>query len=132
MSYVKALNSALHRLLVTQLVLMLGCALAGLLIGGLSLGTALVYGGGIAVVNTLLQQWHATRAERVAGISPERNMRLLYRCAIERFFATVVLFSIGLGSLNLAPLPLLLGFIIAQLAQIFRWISESGLRRRHV
>ena len=77
MSYVKALNSALHRLLVTQLVLMVVMALGGFLISGLPLGIALFYGGGIAFVNTLQQQWYATRAERAADNDPARNMRLL-------------------------------------------------------
>lgn len=132
MSYTKALHSALQRLLVLQLGLLLVMAIIGFVVGGMTTSSALVFGGGIAVINTLLQQWHARRAQRVAGNSPERNMRLLYRCAIERFIATVVLFSLGLGSLKFAPLPLLLGFVFAQLLQILRWISESGLIRRHV
>lgn len=132
MSYEKALQIAIKKLLIFQLFSVLAVAVGTLVFSGLAMCVAVMYGGGVAIINTLLQQWHARRAERVAGNSPERNMRLLFRCAIERFVAAVVLLAIGLGILGLMPLALILGFVTAQLAQIYRLITESGLRRKHV
>jgi ATP synthase protein I len=92
---------------------------------------AVIYGGLIVALNQRLQVWQLRRADQIAGFSAERNLRYLYRCAAERFIATVTLLAVGIGMLRLEPLALLSGYLIAQFAMVYRWFLESSARRKH-
>jgi len=81
---------------------------------GIPAAQAVLYGGVIAVINSLIQLWHLHRADSSAGCDVRLNMRILYRCSFERLVSTTSLFAIGLGVLKLLPLPLIVGFIVAQ------------------
>lgn len=91
----------------------------------LASAVAALFGGAMAAVNAGLLYWHLRRAERLAGDSVPRNAQILYRCAAERFAATVLLFALGIGILKLAPLALLSGFIVGQIA----WAHGGFLNR---
>lgn len=101
------------------------------LVMGWKAGISTLYGGVIVFANSRLQRWQLQRAAQVVGNSPAKNLRYLYRCAAERFVATIALFAAGFGLMALPPLPLLSGYIIAQAAVIYRFYQESSLRRRH-
>lgn len=92
---------------------------------------AVIYGSAIVALNHLLQVRQLRRADRIAGLSAERNMRYLYRCAAERFVATVALLAVGIIVLRLEPLPLLAGYILAQFALVYGQFLESSARRKH-
>ncbi len=114
-----------------QLTLLLAAAAGFWLAMGWKAGIALMYGGCVVFANGWLQRWQQQRAAQIAGNDPARNLRYLYRCAAERFVATVALFAAGLGLMALPPLPLLGGYVIAQVAVIYRFYQVSSLRRRH-
>ena len=113
------------------LVLLLIIAAAFWLAMSWQAGIALIYGGLIVIAMGRLQRWQLQRAARVAGNEPAKNLRYLYRCAAERFIATVALFAAGFGLMALPPLPLLGGYVIAQAAVTYRFYQVSSLRRRH-
>jgi ATP synthase protein I len=131
MSYARAQQVTQRKIVIVQVVLV-GCV-AGLLgaFQGWQSAVAVIYGGLIVTLNHLLQVWQLKRADRIAGLSPARNMRYLYRCAAERFTATVALLAIGIIMLRLEPIPLLAGYIITQFAMVYRWFLESSARRKH-
>ena len=131
MSYARAQQAAQRRIVIYQVLLV--CAVAGLFFAtsGWHSAVAVIYGGLIVTLNHLLQVWQLQRADRIAGLSPARNMRYLYRCAAERFIATVALLAVGIIMLRLEPLPLLAGYIITQTALVYRWFLESSARRKH-
>lgn len=114
-----------------QLTLIFTAAAAFWLAIGWQAAVAALYGSAVVLANGVLQRRQQNRAAQVAGLSPERNLRYLYRCAVERFIATVLMFAIGIGLLKMHPMPLLGGFIIAQVAVVYRFYQESSLRRRH-
>lgn len=116
---------------VVALSLLLAAAAGIWLMLGWQAGIALIYGGLVVFANGGLQRWQQQRAAHIAGNDPAKNLRYLYRCAVERFVATVALFAAGLGLMALPPLPLLGGYIIAQGAVIYRFYQVSSLRRRH-
>lgn len=108
------------RTLLVQLVLVLIVVAAwGVLRSGAE-ALAAAYGGAIALINSLLLFWFWRRAEQKAGASVQHNMRLLVGSAIARFAAVLVLFALGMGALQLAPLPLLIAFIAGQTALAIR------------
>lgn len=94
---------------------------------GLAGGFAALFGASIATANTLLQLWHLRRSALLDARDPGSNMRFLYRAFLERFTLTVTLFALGLGIWDLAPLPLLAGFIAGQLG-----LLADGIRNQVV
>ena len=114
----------MRHLLIFQGVLVAAAAVGCYYLQGTGAALAALYGGGIAVVNTLLLLWHQRRAERLAGDDAGRNMRILYRCAFERFASTVVLLALGLIWLRLPGPALLGGFVAGQLAPFFQGLNK--------
>ena len=120
-----------HRVSVVQLTILLAAAAGFWLVMGWFAGIAFIYGAVVVHANGWLQRWQQERAAHIAGNDPAKNLRYLYRCAAERFVATVALFAAGLGLMALPPLPLLVGYIIAQALMIYRFYQVLSLRRRH-
>jgi ATP synthase protein I len=85
-------------------------ALTQLVRGG-SAAPAVLYGGAVALTNLLLLDWRARRANRAGALSARQSLQVLYLSALERFAAVALLFALGIGVLDLDPLPLLLGFV---------------------
>lgn len=106
----------MRNILIFQVFMVLiAAALCGWFVDGATLG-AVLFGGTIAIANTLLSMWHLVRSERLAGDDAGRNIRIFYQCGFERLTATLALFALGLGILKLGPLAVLGGFISGQTA----------------
>jgi len=131
MSYARAQQTAQRKITVIQLILVGAVAGVFYALQGWQAGIATLYGALIVALNSLLQVRQLRRADRIAGLSAARNMRYLYRCAAERFVMTVALLAAGFGLLRLEPLPLLSGYIIGQVAVVYRQFLESSARRKH-
>lgn len=131
MSYARARQAAQRKIVIYQLILVSAVAGFFFALQGWQGVVAAGYGGLIVALNHLMQVRQLKRADRIAGLSAERNMRYLYRCAAERFTATVALLAVGIIMLRLEPLPLLGGYITAQVALVYRWFLESSARRKH-
>ena len=79
---------------------------------------AYLYGGAIALVNTLLQRWHLYASAKYAGADASKNLGRAYRCIAERWALTIILFAIGFTAI--APAQMILaGFIVAQIVVLF-------------
>jgi ATP synthase protein I len=77
------------------------------------------FGSFIAVANTLLQRWYLIQAATQAKSDAGKNLRKAYRCIVERWLLTIVMFAVGFGVLAFLPLPLIVGFTITQVALLF-------------
>jgi ATP synthase protein I len=87
---------------------------------------AALYGGGIALGNTLLSARRVARAARVLDRDPGADVRSLYFGAVERFVFVLLTMALGMGWLRLSPPMLLLGFALAHLAYpVARWFSRD-------
>jgi len=80
---------------------------------------ACLYGCSIAIANTLLQRMHLIGSAAKAKSDAGMNLRKAYRCVLERWVLTVILFSVGFGMLALSAPFLLAGFILTQSALLF-------------
>ena len=105
--------------MILQVLLVLACVGLSVWQFDAVVARAVLYGGLIAIINSLQLLRHLRRAERIAGGDANRNVRVFYLCAMERLVMTIALFAIGLGALKLAPLPVMSGFILGQLALFF-------------
>ncbi len=82
-----------------------------------------VYGGAISMVSAVLLGlgvgWAASGSGRM-------SQWMLYGGAAIRFVLVLVLFGIGLGVLGLAPMPVVAGFVLAQLVFPFSARRQGG------
>lgn len=112
-------------LLVTQFILAAAAVGFFLFISDTLAAQAAAYGGGVALLIAWMLGRRALLAAEVAKTHPGREMTIIYFGAMQRFVAVLVLFGLGMGWLNLQPVPLLAGFAIAQFGHLF----SSGLVR---
>lgn len=108
---VQPINLLLKIQVVTLVLTGLGCYLWQ----GLEAALAAVFGAAIGVANTLLLRRHLIMAAREARADAALNLRKAFRCVVERWLMTIVLFSVGFLVLKLSALAVLVGFIATQL-----------------
>ena len=100
-------------------------ALVGAGVGGLAVGLALLYGAMVAVAASAVLVWRERQSIRHPEWDQHRLLKMFARAAIERLLLLVGLLIVGLGVLRLAPLPLLIGLVLAQ----FAWIVVATTGR---
>jgi ATP synthase protein I len=74
------------------------------------------YGGGTALVNTMLLSRRLDKAGEMAKSNPDASILTLYLGVVQRFVFVLIMFGFGMGAIHLLPPPLLGTFAIAQLA----------------
>lgn len=79
---------------------------------------AAIYGGAVALLNTLLLSRRVSRAAQIAETDPQRGAYSIYFSAVQRFVFVLVALGVGLGAIKLQAEPLLATFGIAQLAYL--------------
>lgn len=96
-------------------------ALAGAAIAGVEAGLAALYGVLIALAVSAVLVWRERQSMDHPEWDQHRLFKLFIRVGIERLTLLVGLLIVGLGVLKLAPLPLLLGLVLAQ----FAWLAAA-------
>ena len=82
-----------------------------------------LFGAFISVFAAVMLRRGVQRASQIAGQDPKTAMLTLYMGAVVRFVLVLILFGVGLAGLKLAPLPVIVGFGLTQLAYLV------GMRR---
>jgi ATP synthase protein I len=118
-------DTGTRRVALAQAVLVPVAALVGWVFAGIGAGLAALYGVLVALSVSAVLVWR----ERQSILHPEwdqhRLFKLFIRAAIERLVLLVGLLIVGLGVLKLAPLPMMLGLVLAQ----FAWLAAATSRR---
>lgn len=106
------MQSGIRNVIIAQVFLV--AAAASIYFGwqGPGAGLAALFGGGIALLNSLLLAWRVRRADRVA---PERVTAVMFIGAAQRFALTIAGFALGIAVLELEPVPLIIAFAVTQL-----------------
>jgi len=86
-----------------------------------------IYGFFIGLVNVLILAISFARANRKAEQDPKGGIQILYLSAVMRFILLAVLFVLGLQAFGLAPMPVVLTFVVMQLAQVFNLKGKQRL-----
>lgn len=127
MSYAaKVLQGTARQVLTTQALLVLAAAVAFLVYGGSAKALAAAFGGGIALLNTLVSAHRLVRASEAAPGNPNRGMLELYIGAVTRFVATPALVAVGIVLLKLDPPAIIVGFVAAQVGYFFNRARPHG------
>jgi ATP synthase protein I len=114
-----------RKLAMFQLLLIAATSVIFFMIYGAFQAGSVWCGGLIAMANVLLLEWRRGGADRGRALSAGESLRLLYRTALERFVLVALLFAVALGVLQLAPVAVITGFIVGQLALLFTEIIKT-------
>lgn len=83
---------------------------------GSEVGGAALWGSVVALVNIGLLVWRWQRGRFDYHCDGPRHLKQFHRSALERFFVVAMLLAMGMFLLKFAPLPVLLGFMVGQVA----------------
>ncbi|MDZ7752247.1 MAG: ATP synthase subunit I [Gammaproteobacteria bacterium] len=117
-------------LLAAQLVLVILLTVALVFISGLPEAEAAAYGGATALTSAWILGFSVRKAAHRARTAPGSETPVLYIGAVVRFVMVLVMFGLGMGVLQLAPGPLLGGFIIAQFGHLINGSRISARAHR--
>jgi ATP synthase protein I len=101
-------------------------ALIGAAVAGVDAGLAVLYGALVALAVSAVLVWREQQSMDHPEWDQHRLFKLFVRVGIERLILLVGLLTLGLGVLKLAPLPLLLGLVLAQLAWLAAATGRNG------
>ena len=101
-------------------------ALIGAVFVGIETGLALLYGTLVALAVSLVLVWRERQSMQHPEWDQHRLFKQFIRAGIERLLLLVGLMFVGLGVLKLAPLPLLVGLLLAQ----FGWLAVAISRNK--
>ena len=99
-------------------------ALIGAAVAGVDAGLAVLYGVLVALAVSAVLVWRERQSMAHPEWDQHRLFKLFIRIGIERLTLLIGLLIVGLGVLKLAPLPLLLGLVLAQ----FAWLAAAAGR----
>jgi ATP synthase protein I len=117
--------SGTQRVVLAQAGLAPIAALTGWLFAGSGAGLAVLYGVLVALAVSAVLAWRERQSIRHPEWDQHRLFKLFIRVGVERLLLLVALLVVGLGVLKLAPLPLLLGLVLAQ----FGWLAAATAPR---
>jgi ATP synthase protein I len=100
------------RLCFIQLVLTIVVGAGFMLSSGEQSALAAVFGGLIALVNGWVMGRTVLRATEFARRSPGSETWILYLGAMKRFALVGTAFALGIGGIELLPVPLIVGFAV--------------------
>ncbi len=121
----KVLASTARRLVLVQTGLVVLVVLAFFAWKGAFGSVSALYGGGTAILGTLVSAWRLMKATNAAGQDASRGMAELYIGAASRFVLTLVLLGVGMGLLKLDPLGIIVGFAAAQIGYLFNQVHTN-------
>jgi len=105
-------------------------ALTAWVLAGTGAGLAMLYGALIALAVSAVLVWREWQSIRHPEWDQHRLLKLFIRTAVERLALLAGLLFVGLAVLKLAPLPLLLGLVLAQFAWLAAAIGRSTKKAR--
>ena len=112
------LASCFKQVVTTQLGLLLVTFAVASLAFGVGHGLATALGGGLAILNTVLARRSIIRASKLAYTRPDVGMLPVFSGLLQRIFVFAAGFVGGVLLLGLPPLPVIAGFVLAQLGYL--------------
>ena len=110
------IGSSMRTTLNIQVIVVVAAVLLGYVYGGMPAAMAALFGAGIALSNSMLLVWRLHRSKRQVHVDAHRHLRSFYFYTLERVVVVGSLLAMGLGALQLMPLPLIAAFVTGQMA----------------
>jgi len=118
------------RVALTQAGLAPVAALIAWVLYGIGAGQAVFYGVLVALAVSAVLVWRERQSIRHPEWDQHRLIKLFIRAGVERLVLLVGLLFAGLAVLELAPLPLLTGLVLAQFAWLAAMIGHKDKKAR--
>ena len=112
------LSGCFKQVIGTQAGLLLLGSLAAGLGYGLDHALAVALGAGLAMINTVIARRSIQRASELAYRQPDVGMLPVFSGLVQRLTIFAAGFAGGVLIAGLSPLPLLIGFLLAQLGYL--------------
>lgn len=109
------MQDGFRKVLIAQIGLVSATALAFFIWQGQTQALSAIFGGAIALVNSLLMVRSYRRGQAKEG---NRVLVSMYAGSAQRFVTAAVGFAAGLALLKLAPLPMIAAFALAQIGYV--------------
>ncbi|MBI1285777.1 MAG: hypothetical protein GC183_15845 [Thiobacillus sp.] len=118
------------RVALTQAGLAPVAALIAWVLGGIGAGQAVLYGVLVALAVSAVLVWRERQSIQHPEWDQHRLLKLFIRTGVERLVLLAGLLFVGLAVLELAPLPLLTGLVLAQFAWLAAMIGHNDKKVR--
>ena len=118
--------SGVRRMALVQAGLAPIAALVSWVFAGFAAGLAMFYGVLVALAVSAVLVWRERQSMQHPEWDRHRLLQLFMRAGVERLALLVGLLVVGLGVLKLAPLPLLLGLVLAQFAWLAAVVGQNN------
>ena len=109
-----SLSRCFKQVVIAQAGLLIVSAIFTGLFYGLYEGISIVFGAGLAMFNTILARRSILRSSELAYRQPDASMLPVFSGLIQRLIVFAGGFSAGVIILSLSPLPIVIGFALAQ------------------
>ncbi|ALG67845.1 ATP synthase subunit I [Beggiatoa leptomitoformis] len=118
-------DTGARKVLRVQTLLISGITLVFYFGFGQAEALAALYGGFIVLFNVWITHRRLQTALELAKVAPGKEVVALYAGAIQRFVATLIFFGLGMGWLQLSPVPMLVTFAVAQIGYAVGHVIRS-------
>lgn len=109
-----SLSRCFKQVVIAQLgLLIVGALFAGVFYGAVE-GFSIMLGAGLALFNAILARRSIVRSSELAYRQPDASMLPVFSGLIQRLLVFAAGFSGGVIMLSLSPLPIVVGFALAQ------------------
>lgn len=115
----------MQRLLIIQATLVLIAIIATIYFLNLDAAKGALFGGCIALANSVLLYRKLDAASSMAKDNPNGGIMTLYAGVIQRFVFVLCMFGVGMGLLKLNPVALLGAFGLAQIAYMICGVRQQ-------
>ena len=116
----------MQRLLIIQASLVLIAIIATIYYLGAGSVLAALFGGCIAIANSIMLYRKLDAAGSMAEDNPDAGVMTLYAGVIQRFIFVLAMFAIGIKLLELHPVAMLGAFGLAQLAYMISGVRQQS------
>ena len=116
----------MQRLLIIQATLVLAAIIATVYLLGTEAASAALFGGCVALANSVLLYRKLDSASSMAKDNPNGGMMTLYAGVIQRFVFVLGMFAVGMGLLKLNPVAVVGAFGLAQIAYMICGVRQQS------
>lgn len=108
------LSRCFKQVLIAQLIILVLGALCSAVFLNMGFALAIAYGASLALLNTVLSKRSIQRAGELAYQQPDLSMMPVFTGLVQRIVLFAAGFASGVVLLGLLPIPVLIGFGLAQ------------------
>ncbi len=109
------IKTGASKMLMVQSILAVNMAGFFFLYDGQYAAQSALYGGCMVMFNVWISKRRLQAAAKIAEIAPGNEVGMFYIAAVQRFIFTLGFFILGMGLLELSPVPMLSAFAIGHL-----------------